>query len=402
MGITNIANQKTPGRPVEITFAPETGIPSANQTLVLIGHAATGTTGTNTIVQINNGGDPVAGPAEAATKFGAGSELTKMVTAAINANALAGLPNFPNLKAIPLDSAETAYGPLGTNGVGAALNACNKSEIEFLVSPYDGATDSANRLSLINQAKLMSGAQRVENAQFGTFGVMANQNVSDPSTLFAPDTINFIGVWFRNLTTPVMSNGELAAAAAAVMAGGAIPFNPLDDQTIGGVVPPTNAADQITVGANAESETALNKGWTPLKVKPNGDVAFVRTITSRLSQGGDGIVPVTAYYDVQDHQVLFFWRKTVFTRESQPDFKTRKASLEAAQDLKSELIRLAKAFEDQNMFQAVDQLAKQFIVERSISDRHRFDVLTPVNVIPGLHVIANNVQATTQFDSFSV
>lgn len=394
MGLTSIADQKTPGRPVEITFAPETGIPSANQTVVLLGHAATGATGINSLITINNAGDPVAGGAEAATKFGAGSELTKMVLAAINANALAGQPNFPTLKAVPLANGDTGFGG------GAALNALNKSEIEFIISPYDGATDAANRTALVNQAILMSGAQRVENAQFGTFALAANHSVVDPSTLPIVDKINFIGIWKRD-SAPVYSVGELAAACAGLIAGNAIPFNPLDSQVIGGVVAPVSQADNITVGANAESETALKQGWTPLRVLPNGDVAFVRTVTSRITVG-DGVTQVTAYYDVQDHQVLFFWRKTVYTRESQPDFKTRKASVEAGQDLKSELIRLAKAFEDQNMFQAVDQLAKLFQVQRSLTDRHRFDVLTPVNVIPGLHTIANNVQATTQFDSFSI
>jgi len=156
------------------------------------------------------------------------------------------------------------------------------------------------------------------------------------------------------------------------------------------------------VGAGLESEAVLNKGYTPLWVTPNGEVAFVRTVTGRLSTDGSGDAPVTAYYDVQDFQVLYFWRKTLYTRFSQPDFKQRKASAGAAQDVKSEAIRLATAFEDQNMFQAVGLLAKQFKVERNISDRHRFDVLTPVNVIPGLHVIATNVRATTEFDTVTI
>lgn len=395
MGLTNIADQKTPGRPVEITFAPQTGIPSANQQLVLIGHAASGATGVNTVVTVNNAGDPVAGLAEANTKFGAGSELTKMVLAAINANALTGGSNFPPIKCVPLLSTDTAFGPSG-----AALNALNKIECEFLVSPYDAATSTANTTAIIGQAALMSGAQKVQNSQFGTIVVAANQSVVDPSTLPVLDSQYIAPVWFRN-SAPTMSVGELAAAEAAIMAANAIPFNPLDGAVIGGVVAPAAINDYITIGANAESETALNLGWGPLKVLPNGTVAIVRNITSRITVG-DGVTKVSAYYDVQDFQVLYFWRKTVFTRFSQVDFTQVKASLQKAQSAKSELIRLATTFQDQNMFQAVDQLAKQFQVQRSLTDRSRFDVLTPVNVIPGLHVIAVNVQAGTQFDSFTV
>ena len=131
-------------------------------------------------------------------------------------------------------------------------------------------------------------------------------------------------------------------------------------------------------------------------------MAFVRTVTGRLSADGSGSPVVTAYYDVQDFQVLYFWRKTVYTRLSQPDFKRRKASATTAREILAELIRLAREFENQNMFQAVSQLSKQFQVERSSSDRHRFDVKTPVNVIPGLHVIATNIEATTEFDELSI
>jgi phage tail sheath gpL-like len=54
------------------------------------------------------------------------------------------------------------------------------------------------------------------------------------------------------------------------------------------------------------------------------------------------------------------------------------------------------------MFQNVTALAKLFIVERNISDRTRFDVFTPVNVIPGLMVVATNIQATTLGDNITV
>lgn len=394
MALTSIQDQKTPGRPVEITFAPQTGLPSPNQTLVLLGHAASGATGINTVISINNSGDAAAAEAEATTKFGV-CELTDMVIAAVRAIAESGnLSNFATMKCIPLAYDDTAF---GTSNV--ALEALNKIEAEFIVSPYDG-TDSANTLLIKNQAATMSGAQKVQNSQFGTFAVVANQDVTDPSLLPDYDTQYLVGVWFRN-TAPTLTVGELAAAYAAVMAGNVIPFNPLDGQVIGGILPPANINDNISIGASAESEVALGLGWGPLKVLPNQTVAIVRTITMRLTTG-DAVTEVTAYYDVQDFQVLYFWRKTVFTRFNQPDFSNVKASLAKAQDAKSEMIRLAQTFEDQNMFQAVSLLAKQFVVERSLTDRSRFDVLTPVNVIPGLHVIATNVQAGTQFDAFTV
>jgi phage tail sheath gpL-like len=394
MAISNLPDQKTPARPVEITFAAETGTPSANQEVLCIGHANASMPASAAYVvsQVNNAGDRTAAQAELLAKYG-DCELTDMVLAAIKANEVTG--RFVSIKACPVKSTDLDFGPADE-----ALTAIDRVKAEFVVSPYDGQ-DSALRDKLKDTVAAMSGPQRPANNQFGTFGVVANQDEADPSALDLFDTQYIIGVWKPD-SAPVESLAELAAAAAAVMAGNNSPFNPLDDVTINGLDAPADQADWITVGFGLESESCLNQGWTPLRVKPNGEVAFVRTVTGRISADGSGTPVVTSYYDVQDFQVLYFWRKTVYTRLSQPDFKQRKASNEAATDIKSELVRLATLFQEQQMFQAVDQLAKKFVVERATSDRHRFNVLTPVNVIPGLHVIATNIEATTEFDTLSL
>lgn len=391
MSLTNIGQQKTPGRPVEITFAAETGLPSDAQELLLVGHAASGATGTNTIIIMSNVADLPAASAEAAAKFGAGSELAKMVVAAVKANA--GGSTFPAIKCCPLTSVETGI-PV------AAQNAITAVKAEFVVSPYNLNSDAPNRTILKTMALTMSGAARTDNNQFGTFGVGADQDEDDRSTLFAFDTQFLVGVNLYN-PAPTYLDGEVAAACAAMMAANGIPFNPQDDLTVGSVPAPAMAY-WPTVGAGLVSEACLNRGWTPLYVKPNGEVAFVRTVTGRLSADGTGTPVVTAYYDVQDFQTLYFFRKTIYTRFAQPDFKRTKASAQVGQLIKSEAIRLAVQFEVQGMFQAVDQLAKRFLVERNVSDRSRFDVKVPVNVVPGLHVIATNVEATTEFDVITV
>lgn len=401
MGLTNIADQKTPGRPIEIVFAPNTALPSANQEVLLIGHrlagGSSGTIPSYTVQLINNCADSAAAKTEAETYFGVASELSKMVVAAVKANEATGGSNFPQLKCVALASTDADFG-----AADAALTAAKLVKAEFVVSPYEGTTANASTLTkkLSDAAATMSGAQRVENNQFGTFGVVFNKSTSDPSTLPKPDTQYLIGYYLRDGGTPAYSVGESAAACAAVQAANTFPFNPLDDVVIGDVAAPAALSDYLSIGAGLESETALNQGWTPLKVKPNGDVAFVRTVTTRVTI--DGTVVATSYYDVQDFQVLYYWRKTLFTRWSQPDLKQAKASIDTAKLLKSEMLRLAHVFQDSNAFQAVDQLASQFKVQRSTSDRHRFDALTPVNVVPGLHVIATQVQAGVQFDTLSL
>lgn len=395
MALTNIGSQKTPGRPIEVVNGAETGLPANVATMLLMGHAASGATGVNTVVTINNVADPVAGAAEANLKFGAGSEMAKMVIAAIKANAIDANSNFPPLLCVPLASTDVTFAQ-------AAQNAVVKAQADFIVSPYDLSTSSATRTLLLAMASTMSGSSRSDNGQFGTFAVGAS-NASDPSTLFKMDTQYGIGVWQRDTSgSPVYSLGETAAATAAIIAGNAVPFNPVNDVVVGGQPASTVVADYPTVGAGLDSEVCLNQGWTPLRTFANGNVAIVRAVTGRLSTDGSGLTLVNSYYDVADFQVLYFWRKTLWTRQSQPDFKRAKASANAARNLKGEIVRLARQFEDQTMFQSVTELAKQFVVQRNASDRSRFDVLTPVNVVPGLAVIATQVLAGTQFDTFTI
>lgn len=402
--ITSIGDARTPATPVETTFAEDTGQPVSNNALLLFGHknVSGGTVSAYTPKQIANAGDPAAAAVEARGYFGGTSgadcELTKMIVAAINAN-LGGdnEGNMPPIWCMPLASTDVDF---GASDIG--LTNAKNIPAEFLASCYDAI--SAGGLSSLatkikTQAATMSGPTRTANNQFGSFGVVFNRSVTDPTTLPTPDSQYLVAVWERDSGSPTYSIGEAAAACAAVMAANPAPFNPLDDVEIVDLPVPALMTDWISVGDLSESESALQKGWTPVYVQPDGSAAFVRTVTSRLSVDGSGSPIVTSYYDVQDFMALYFFRQTVFTRFKQPDFK-KKNSAAVIRRAKGELIRMAKLFEDQEMFQAVDQLAKQFVVQRTTTDRHAFECFVPTNVVPGLHRKKVNIQATTQFDSF--
>lgn len=396
MALTGIGSQLTPATPIEITFAASLGLPSDVQEMVLIGHKLLTPSGSQPVykvVTINNVADAALAKVEAEEKFGAGSEISKMIIAAAKANA--GRSNFAAIKAIALDSADTEFGPADE-----ALTALAKVKADIIVSPYDGATDLGNVDKIEAVARLMSGASRVDNNQFGSVAIAANQSVTDPSNLPSKDSQFFAPVYLRD-SAPTLSLGELAAAYAAIVAGNAFPFNPLRNVALNGVPAPADSAENLSFGAGLESETALVKGWSPLKVLPNGSVTIQRSRTSRITTG-DGITTVSSYFDIQDFQVLYFWRKTIFTRNNQSDFTQIKASADAAKKLKGEMIRLAKIFESQNAFQAVDILAPKFLVERNASDRSRLDYVTPTNVIPGLYVTAGNIVATTEGDTLTI
>lgn len=388
-----IADQKTPGRPTEITYEASTGLPTANQEMLLFGRAGVGATGTDTVVTINNSGDPVAAKVEAELKFGAGCELAKMVVAAINSNLEAGRSNSPAIKCVPMVSTQNDWGTAD-----ATLTAAKNVKAEIIVSPFSG-TDATLTNKLKAHCALVSGAQRVENNQFGSIGVAANFSVTDPANLTSPDSEFLSLVYMRN-AAPAITLGELAAAYGAAIAGNPVPFNPINNFVLGGIVAPVNSSDNLSIGAGLESETVLNKGWCPLRVKPNGDVAVVRSVTTRITT--NGVTAVQSYYDVQDFQILYYWRKAIWTRLNQADLTNTKRSVRTATTIKTEALRLAKLFEDQAMFQSVNQLAPEFTVVASLTDRNRFDLTTPVNVIPGLMVVATTIKASTRFDTISV
>lgn len=404
---STIATQKTPANPVNITLGPEQGLPNAIKTVVLIaamgptggptgGGSVSGTESPYTQVTINNVGSVAAASAEVVTKFGDGSELANMVLAAVRANA-AG-PNFPPIKCIPLPEGATDFGGVDNNEALLVLD--RVQGICYVATQFDGATDDTNREALLEEIEIMSGATRTSNAQYGSFGVMANttEAIDDlPQT----NTQYFVGIYLYDSEGNPYSVGELAAAGAAKMASNPVPFNGQDYIEIAGISAPENMNDWLTVGGGLESETVLNQGWTPLRVLPNSTVAFVRTVTGRLFQT-DGVTAVTSYFDTQDFDTLYYFRQTIATRFAQPDFINQKASQDTARAAKGEVIRLMQVFEDQGMFQSVSELAELVVVQTNPSQRGRFDVYIPVNVVPNLHMIATDVEATTLFDQFTV
>jgi phage tail sheath gpL-like len=399
MEINDIGAQLTPGTPTEITFAPNTNPPNPLRTVVIIGHAgASGTSASGSVLPyvsttIVNVADPVACSGEIAPEFGPTSELTAMILSFVNS--LQGGSSFPQIIAIPLASTDTDFG--------LALQTLDKLSCRFVVSPYDGNTSQVNSKALLAECSAMSAAGRACNNQFGTTAIAANQTTGNPAMLFKYDTQFGDFAWLPDSSGSIpQSIGVLAASYCAQLAQNAIPFNPVNGNILSNIAAPVKQSDWVSVGAGLESETCLQQGWSPLKVTPSEDVAVIRSRTLRVTVGGLGITAVTSYFDEQDFDVLYYWRQTIVNRFTQVDFTQAKNSAGTEDLALSELIRLADTFQTNGMFQNVAALAKQFIVQQNQTDPSRMDIFTPINVIPGLQVIATNISATTIGDTISV
>jgi phage tail sheath gpL-like len=371
------------------------GLVGADNTLIIIGHmAASGSTATaGQPVQINNFGDPAAAALECTTLFGASSEAGAMVVAAIQGVLFSSLAVklFPPIKVIPLASGATSSVLAGILGSLLTLPA------GYVVSPFNG-TDVAGLTALSNYLTAISGNDRGDNGQFGSFGFVA---VDGDTSAVTPVGIGAASEklcfpWLRDLAT-IKSNpaSSVAAAYGAVCASLAVPYLPLDGITVGGLLAPVSSADYHSSGDTGTVSLGLSAGLTPLVTTAGGKVAISRSITSLRTVSS---VEDAAYYDMQDWQVLYYLRKNAYNIASQPRYRQAKASIAKFQALKSELFQLCKQLESLEMLQYVDLLANQFTVVRSLQNRHAGLFSVPVNVIPGFHNKGIELDAGVLFD----
>lgn len=247
-----------------------------------------------------------------------------------------------------------------------------------------------------------------KGAQISGTGIPANTIVEnfDASSITmskaATATASAVDLTIQNVVSQKVE--IVAAAGAAAMMQSVFPYNPLQQVAIGGLIPPQKPADRIAIDPNGASEQALSAGLSPLYVQPGNVVAFIRTRTTFTTLPGN--IAVTAYFDWQDIVLLYDFREVCYQITQNPPFNNNpggtKASARTAALLKDEVLREAQNFEDLGAFQGVKTLAKDFIVQNSTTSRGRFDFKIPVNVIPGLYVIAGNIQAVSGLSDFTL
>lgn len=371
----------------------------ADGTLVIIGReGATPGTVTDALNQnsfIENFGDPAAAALECATKFGASAEITEMVVAAIQGVLFSDneTKTFPKILAIPMANAAAS------SALADKLSLNLSIAMPFVVVPFP-ASDSVAMLALKNHAIAISGDDRGINGQFGTSAFMATDGSLATATAAglagALELLNV--VWLRDTAVTKANKIHVVASAyAAVCAGMGIPFNPLNDIKVGGLLAPVSAQDWQTTGDTGSAALALDAGVTPLSVVPStGDVRIVRSITSRRPVVATSEV---AYFDLQDWLVLFYTRKTVYIIAQQPRYKNAKANVPRILALKSEILSAAIELEKLEMLQHVALLADQFTADRQSNNRHAAVYRVPLNVIPGFMNKGIELVGVTQFDS---
>jgi phage tail sheath gpL-like len=385
---------RAPGVKTRVKIEADTLV-TADDSLVLIGNmAATGSTATALVPMIiDNFGDKVAAQVEVDAKFGAGSQLGEMVIAAIQGVAESDLAEraFPKITCIPMISTSVS------TDLAAALAANLTLPMPYVVTPFPG-TDTTGLNSLKAHLNSISADDRGRLGQFGSFGYMALDGLTAAATAagLAAATEKVCMPWLRDgAVTKANKIHAVSAAYAAVCASLGVPFLPLDGVKIGGIVAPAAQSDRHTPGDAGTEALGLSAGIVPLMSNLDGSISISRSLTTRRPTAA---IEETAYFDMQDWQVLYFFRKNCFAASSEETFRRAKASVTKAKALNSRFLKIAKDLETLEMFQHVDLLAGEFVFARSLTNRSAFVFSAPANVIPGFHNKGVELIGTTKFD----
>lgn len=373
-----------------------TGLVAADDTLVIVGKKLeAGTAVVNGVTTIENFGDPVAALAECTPLFGAASEITEMVIAAIKGVLYSDMSTkvYPKIKVITLAHDSTS------SAVETALAANLNMAMPFVVLAFP-VTENTAMMALRNHLRAISGGDRGRNGQFGSFGFMGTDAAlatASPAGEAAGDQVICIP-WLRD-TSVVKKNKihAVTAAYAAVVAANGIPFLPLNDIVVGGLQAPENTTDYHSEGDTGSAALGLDSGLTPLMVSSKGEIQICRSITSRRVETAN---PDKAYFDIQDWQVLYYLWKLIYTTSREIRYKNAKATDAKIQALLSEIIGHCKTLEASpyEMLHRVDQLMSSFSWRRSDLSRGGAIYEIPANVVPGFHNKGINLTGTDKFD----
>lgn len=383
---------RMPSQQTSVT-ADGLGQAKAENTLVIIGHAAEGASAANLDkpIIIENYGNEKNAETECEAKFGADSEVGKMVVAAILA-----AKNSQQVPSVipPIIVLALAH---DDNDLETLLQD-NESVPMPYVAVWFGASDTALCETLKTHLVFISGPNRGMYGQFGSFGfVTANGTLATVAPYgTAMKSEKIVIPWLKDTAVAKENSvANLGAQLGVMAAQNPLPFNPLNKLEVFGVKPPVSRADFISPEVTGDGALALDAGLSPLLVNNNGKVFISRLITTVRTLDND---PDYAYFDLPDWQVLYYFRKLCYNITQRPNYIRSKASVNTLKNMMSDFIAVAKDLEKQGMLQHVDKFADKFKIEKDPTGRSEYVFRIPVNVIPGLHSIGVDILGTTLFD----
>jgi phage tail sheath gpL-like len=184
--------------------------------------------------------------------------------------------------------------------------------------------------------------------------------------------------WCRKSTTAPM---ELAAAYAATIAATEDPAMPFDYAAVSGIAPPL-VADRTS---RTEEESALYNGVTPLNVGPGEVVQIVRAVTTYVLNSAGVADP--SLLDITTPRTLKYVARA-FVEDRARRYSRTKISDRLILSMRDSGIVLLKQLEELEIIEKVTENLPQYLIERDLQDVSRLNERIPVDVINGLHILA--------------
>jgi phage tail sheath gpL-like len=261
----------------------------------------------------------------------------------------------------------------GDPDITAALTAVFLGGHDQIVIPY---RDTANLTALRNH---LDAVGSFAEKRWALGFIASTGTLASATSLSASINHGWLNhVWMRNTTTAAM---EVAAAYAATVASQEDPAMPFDYQEVKGIAVPL-VADRTS---RTEEESALYNGVTPLNVGPGEVVQVVRAVTTyTLNSAG---VPDVSLLDITTPRTLKYVAK-VFVEDRARRYSRTKISDRLIASIRDSGIVLLKQLEDLEIVEAVDDNLADYIVERDLQDVNRVNERIPVDVVNGLHILA--------------
>lgn len=184
--------------------------------------------------------------------------------------------------------------------------------------------------------------------------------------------------WCRNTATTTM---EIAAAYAATIAATEDPALPFDNVEVKGIAVPL-VADRTS---RTEEESALYNGVAPLNVGPGERVQIVRAITT-YTLNASGIADPTLL-DITTPRTLMYVAKA-FVEDRGRRYSRAKISDRLMADMRDSGIVLLRQLEQLEIIEKVTDNLPAYLIERDTQDVSRLNERIPIDVINGLHILA--------------
>jgi phage tail sheath gpL-like len=295
---------------------------------------------------------------------------------------------------IPISFKNNNVGTTDFSVVQPASGATDPSIANCLTAIFPGdydiifaANNDATNLALL-KAHLVSRIAPVEDrpamGYFGYTGVQATLETLAGTTLNS----EWMSVAYHKYTkTTEIGHSldyEIGAAYAAVVAGEEDPARPLNTLVLTGIAPAA-LAQRLS---RSQQESCLENGVTPLEVQAGEEVGIVRAITTYTLDANS--IPDVSMLDITTPRTLFYVKLAIETRQAQR-FPRAKKSTKTPARVKTQILNVLGQLEQLEIVEEVEANKDGVICESDLQDANRINAKIPVDVVNGLHIIANRI-----------